>query len=250
MKPENPNSVESSSAPHPTLLRFLVELRRRLLLSVVLIAVLFFGLASFSNQLYHWLALPLLRHLPAGSNLIATQVIAPIWIPFKFAMIVAVVLALPFLIYQLWMFIAPALYQKERRLIWPLLLMSTALFYLGMAFAYFVIFPLLFGFLAKSAPAQVTVAPDISQYLDFTLKMLFVFGLIFEVPLVTTVLVLTGLVTRERLVKLRPYAIVTAFIVGMLLSPPDVFSQTLLAIPLWLLYEVGLFCTRFVKNRL
>lgn len=250
MNPENPKPVESSSTSNPTLLGFLIELRRRLLLSVLVVAGLFFGLAYFSNQLYHWLALPLLRHLPAGSSLIATQVIAPIWIPFKFAMVVAVLVALPFLIYQIWAFIAPALYHKERRVLWPLLFVSTALFYLGMAFAYFVIFPLLFGFLAKSAPAQVTVAPDISQYLDFTLKMLFVFGLIFEVPMVTMVLVLTGITTRERLVKMRPYAIVTAFIVGMLLAPPDVFSQTLLAIPLWLLFEIGLFCARFVNQAL
>ncbi len=248
MTPENHKPAETSPSPHPTLLRFLIELRSRLLLSVLVVAALFFGLASFSNRLYHWLALPLLQHLPAGSSLIATQVIAPIWIPVKFAMVVAVLAALPFLIYQVWAFIAPALYHKERRLIWPLLFISTALFYLGMAFAYFVIFPLLFGFLAKSAPAQVTVAPDISQYLDFTLKMLFVFGFIFEVPMATTVLVLAGITTRERLVKLRPYAIVTAFIVGMLLAPPDVFSQTLLAIPLWLLFEIGLFCTRFVKK--
>src|SRR5579863_459834 len=154
MKSENPPS---------TLLCFLMELRRRVLLSVMVIAFLFFCLAYFSNSLYHWLALPLLRHLPVGSHLIATQVIAPIWIPFKFAMVVAVLLALPFWVYQLWAFVAPALYQKERRLIWPLLFASTALFYAGMAFAYFVIFPLLFKFLAQSAPAQVMVAPDISQ---------------------------------------------------------------------------------------
>jgi sec-independent protein translocase protein TatC len=249
MKPENPSLTEATQSPNPTLLRFLIELRRRLLLSVIVVAGLFFSLAYFSNQLYYWLALPLLKHLPAGSNLIATQVIAPIWIPFKFAMVVSFLLALPFLIYQLWAFIAPALYHKERRLVWPLLFLTTALFYLGMVFAYFIIFPLLFGFLAKSAPVQVMVAPDISQYLDFTLKMLFVFGFIFEVPMITTLLVLTGLTTRERLVKLRPYAIVTAFIVGMLLAPPDVFSQTLLAIPLWFLFEIGLFCSRFVKRK-
>lgn len=248
MKPENPSSAEVSATTNPTLLRFLIELRRRLLLSVLVVTGLFFSLAYFSNQLYYFLALPLLKHLPQGSSLIATQVIAPIWIPFKFAMVVAVLLAIPFLIYQLWAFIAPALYHKERRLIWPLLLVSTLLFYLGMAFAYFVIFPLLFGFLAKSAPVHVMVAPDISQYLDFTLKMLFIFGLIFEVPMATTVLVLAGMTTREHLVKLRPYVIVGAFIVGMLLAPPDVFSQTLLAIPLWFLFEIGLFCTRFVKQ--
>lgn len=246
MMPENLNSLEPAPS-NPSLLRFLIELRRRLLLSVLVVSCLFFSLAYFSNQLYHWLALPLLKHLPRGSNLIATQVIAPLWIPFKFAMVVAVLLALPFLIYQLWSFIAPALYNKERRLIWPLLFISTALFYLGMVFAYFVIFPLLFGFLAKSAPENVMVAPDISLYLDFALKMLFVFGFIFEVPMITTVLVLSGITTREGLVKMRPYAIVSAFIVGMLLAPPDVFSQTLLALPLWFLFEIGLFCTRFIR---
>lgn len=247
MTPENPKLLATTDASPPLLLKFLIELRRRLLLSLVVIALLFFALAYFSNQLYHWLALPLLHHLPQGSGFIATQVIAPIWIPFKFSMVVAFTLAVPFLIYQVWAFIAPALYQKERSHIWPLLFISTFLFYAGMAFAYFVIFPLLFGFLTHSAPANVLIAPDISEYLDFTLKMLFVFGFIFEVPIITTVLVMTGVTTREHLVKLRPYAIVTAFVVGMLLAPPDVFSQTLLAIPLWLLFEIGLFCARFVK---
>lgn len=241
MKPINLNATS-----HPVLLKYLIELRRRLLLSAVVVAGLFFCLAYFSNDLYHCLALPLLKHLPHGSNFIATQVISPIWIPLKFSMVVAVLLAIPFIIYQCWAFIAPALYHRERRLVWPLLLISTALFYLGMAFAYLVIFPLLFSFLAKSAPANVMVAPDISQYLDFTLKMLFVFGAIFEVPVITVVLVLTGITTRERLTTMRPYAIVSAFIIGMLLAPPDVFSQTLLAIPLWLLFEVGLVCSRFV----
>lgn len=235
------------NAASPVLLQFLIELRRRILWSVMMVVGLFFILAYFSNELYHWLALPLLQNLPQGSYLIATQVVAPLWIPLKFAMMVAFVLTIPFLIYQLWAFIAPALYAKERRLVWPLLLVSTALFYMGMAFAYFVIFPLLFSFLAHAAPKNVMVAPDISQYLDFTLKMLLVFGMIFEVPVATTVLVLTGVTTRERLRQFRPYAIVTAFIIGMLLAPPDVFSQTLLALPLWLLFEVGLFCSRFVE---
>jgi sec-independent protein translocase protein TatC len=242
-------TVETSN-PSPTLLRFLLEFRKRLIASLLVIFTLFFALAYFSNTLYQWLALPLIKHLPEGAHLIATQVIAPIWIPIKFSMVVAVLLSMPYLIYQLWAFVAPALYIKERRLVWPLLSISTALFYFGMAFAYFVIFPLLFGFLAKSAPQHVMVAPDISEYLDFTLKMLFVFGAIFEVPMITVLLVLTGVATRVQLTKLRPYAIVTAFIVGMLLAPPDVFSQTLLAIPLWLLFEIGLICSRFVTPRL
>ena len=241
------------SLPKPTqnlnLLRFLVELRRRLILSALVVLVLFFGLAYFSNPLYHWLALPLLKNLPHGSNLIATQIISPFWIPFKFSMVVAFWLALPFLLYQLWAFIAPALYHSERRLVWPLLFVSTSLFYLGMAFAYFLIFPLLFGFITQSAPENVLVTPDISQYLDFTLKLLFVFGAIFEVPVITTMLVLTGVTSRERLSSWRPYAIVGAFILGMLLAPPDVFSQTLIAIPLWLLFEIGLFCSRFIEKK-
>jgi sec-independent protein translocase protein TatC len=235
----------ANPAPNPALLRFLVELRRRLIASAVVILILFCVLAYFSNSLYHWLALPLLNHLPQGSYLIATQVIAPLWIPFKFSMIVAVILSVPYIIYQAWAFIAPALYANERRMAWPLLLISILLFYLGMAFAYFVIFPLLFSFLAKSAPQHVMVAPDISQYLDFTMKMLLVFGLVFEVPIVTVVLIMTGITTRERLAQMRPYIIVAAFILGMLFAPPDVFSQTLLAIPLWLLFELGLLSSRF-----
>lgn len=235
------------SVPSPALLQFLIELRRRLLLFIVVMVGLFFILAYFSNQLYHWLALPLLENLPQGSYLIATQVTAPLWIPLKFSLMVAFVLTIPFLLYQIWVFISPALYIKEKRIVWPLLLVSTILFYLGMAFAYFVIFPLLFEFLAHAAPKNVMVAPDISQYLDFTLKMLLTFGMIFEVPVVAIVLILTDLVTQERLSQLRPYVIVGAFIMGMLLAPPDVFSQTLLAIPLWLLFEAGLFCSRFVK---
>lgn len=241
----NPTKPKAS---HFVLLQFLTELRRRLLLSVVAIISLFLILSYFSNELYQGLALPLLKHLPQGSYLIATQVIAPLWVPLKFALIMAVILTIPFLIYQVWAFIAPALYQRERRLVWPLLVISTSLFYMGMAFAYFIIFPLLFSFLAHSAPKSVIVSPDISQYLDFTVKMLFIFGMIFEVPMITTVLVLTRAVTSGRLRQLRPYAIVSAFIIGMLLAPPDVFSQTLLAIPLWLLFEVGLFCARFVDK--
>lgn len=238
----------TNSAPNPALLRFLIELRRRLISSTIVVLILFCVLAYFSNSLYRWLALPLLNHLPQGSYLIATQVIAPLWIPFKFSMILAVLLSVPYFIYQVWAFVAPALYASERQMVWPLLFISTLLFYLGMAFAYFVIFPLLFGFLVKSASQHVMVAPDISQYLDFTMKMLLVFGMIFEVPIVTIVLIMAKVVSRERLAELRPYVIVSAFIIGMLLAPPDVFSQTLLAIPLWLLFEVGLFCSRFFTH--
>lgn len=238
----------ANSAPNPVLLPYLIELRRRLIASAIFVITLFCILAYFSNSLYHWLALPLLNHLPQGSYLIATQVTAPLWIPFKFAIIIAVILSVPYLIYQAWAFIAPALYINERRKIWPLLLLSILLFYVGMAFAYFVIFPLLFGLLAKSAPQHVMIAPDISQYLDFTMKMLFVFGTIFEVPIVTVAFVMTGITTHKNLAQARSYIIVAAFIIGMLLAPPDVFSQTLLAIPLWLLFELGLLCSRYLAK--
>lgn len=231
---------------NPVLLGFLVELRKRVLWSLLVLTGIFLILSYFSNELYQALALPLLKNLPSGSYLIATQVIAPLWIPLKFALMIAFIVTIPFLIYQGWAFVAPALYQNERRIIWPLLLISIVLFYAGMAFAYLGIFPVLFRFLAHAAPEHILIAPDISQYLDFTLKMLLMFGLIFEVPIITTVLVLTKAISRERLITLRPYMIVTAFIIGMLIAPPDVFSQTLLAIPLWLLFEVGVFCARFL----
>lgn len=230
------------------LLYFLVELRKRLIHCVLALSVLFAVLFYFANDLYTLLALPLLKHLPQGHGLIATNIVAPFFVPFELAFFTAIFLAVPFFLYQLWAFIAPALYQHERRLVWPLLLMSSLLFYLGMAFAYFVIFPIIFGFLTHSAPQGVMVSPDISQYLDFTLKLFFVFGAIFEVPVLTILLIWTGVATRAQLIKTRPYAIVGAFIIGMLLAPPDVLSQTLLAIPLWLLFELGIFLSRFFKK--
>jgi sec-independent protein translocase protein TatC len=191
--------------------------------------------------------LPLLKNLPQGHGLIATNIVAPFFVPFELTFVVSLFISVPFFLYQLWGFIAPALYQHERRLVWPLLFISTLLFYLGIAFAYFVIFPLIFGFLTQTAPRGVIVSPDISQYLDFTLKLFFIFGGIFEVPVATVLLIWSGITTRERLIKFRPYAIVSAFIIGMLLAPPDVLSQTLLAVPLWLLFEVGIFLGKFFK---
>lgn len=228
-----------------SLLRFLTELRKRVIYCLIALSLIFSVLIYFANNLYTLLALPLLRYLPVGHGLIATNVIAPFYVPFELTFFVAMFLAMPIFLYQLWAFIAPALYKKERRLIWPLLLMSTLLFYLGMVFAYFVVFPIFFHFLANTAPKGVTISPDISQYLDFTLKLFFTFGLMFEVPIVTLLLIYTGVATRQQLVAKRPYVIVGAFILGMLFAPPDVLSQTLLAIPLWLLFEIGLFLARF-----
>ncbi len=202
----------------------------------------------FANNLYTLLALPLLKFLPQG-HLIATQIVSPFFVPFKLAFMASVLVATPFFLYQLWGFVAPALYGHERRLIWPFLLMSAFLFYCGIAFAYFVIFPMLFHFLARVAPQGVVLSPDISEYFDFTIKLLLVFGGLFEIPIIMVLLVSTGVVTRERLIKWRSYAIVGAFVLGMLLAPPDVLSQTILAVPIWMLYEAGILLSRLVKPK-
>jgi len=227
------------------LVQYITEFRQRLLKCFFVLLIMFGIFFYFANQLYTFLALPLLKHLPYGQRLIATNIAAPFFVPFELTFVAAIFFSMPFFLYQLWAFIAPALYQHERRLIWPLLLMSAALFYAGTAFAYFVIFPILFTFLTHSAPQGVMVSPDISQYLDFTLKLFLVFGIIFEVPVITVLLIWTGVTSRKTLIKIRPYAIVSAFVIGMFLAPPDVMSQTLVAIPLWLLFETGIMVSRF-----
>lgn len=218
---------------------FLVELRSRLMSSLVVLFIIFTGLLYFANHLYAWLASPMLKFLPQG-HLIATQIVSPFFVPMKLAFLVSLLIAVPYFLYQIWAFVAPALYGHERRMVWPFLLASAGLFYVGMAFAYFVIFPMLFHFLAGVAPVGVVLTPDISDYLDFTMKLLFVFGGLFEIPMIMLLLVATKLVARERFIRSRSYAIVGAFIVGMLLAPPDVLSQTILAVPIWLLYEAGI----------
>ncbi|MBV9575768.1 MAG: twin-arginine translocase subunit TatC [Gammaproteobacteria bacterium] len=225
----------------------LIELRTRLFYSVCFLFSLFAVLLYFANQLYTWLALPLLKFLPQG-HLIATQIVSPFFVPFKLAFMSAVLLSVPFFLYQLWRFVAPALYVHERKLLWPFLLLSAGLFYAGLAFAYWVIFPLLFHFLAHVVPQGVMLSPDISEYLDFTIKLLLVFGVLFEIPIIMALLVSVGLVTRAQFIRWRSYAIVGAFIIGMLLAPPDVLSQTILAVPIWLLYEMGIMLTKFVRK--
>jgi sec-independent protein translocase protein TatC len=180
--------------------------------------------------------------------MIAIDVASPFLTPFKLALVASVFLAVPIILYQFWAFVAPGLYKKERRLILPLLVASTLLFYLGVTFAYFVVFPLVFGFLTTTAPVGVSVMTDISKYLDFILTMFFAFGVCFEVPIFTIVLVWTGFVSPAELADKRPYVIVGAFVIGMLLTPPDAISQTLLAVPMWLLFEIGLLCSRFFVN--
>lgn len=227
---------------------FLVELRARLIRTLIVLFIFFAGFTYYANDLYTLLANPLLKFLPQG-HLIATQIVSPFFVPFKLALFSSMLVVVPFFLYQLWSFIAPALYGYEKRKIWPFLLVSAVLFYLGIAFAYLVIFPMLFHFLAQTAPEGVMFAPDISEYLDFTIKLLLVFGLLFEIPMLMTLLVSIGVVTRAKLIKWRSYAIVGAFIIGMLIAPPDVLSQTILAIPIWLLYELGLLFSRFVRVR-
>jgi len=227
-------------------LAHLVEMRDRLLRVVLLVSLIFLGLFSFANDLYSLLAEPLLAHLPEGGTMIATEVASPFLTPFKLALVASIFLAIPFILYQGWAFIAPGLYRNEKRLALPLLVSSIILFYAGMAFAYFVVFPLVFGFLTGVAPAGVAVMTDIAKYLDFVLKMFFAFGVAFEVPIATIILVATGMTTPESLASKRPYIIVGAFVLGMLLTPPDVISQTLLALPMLLLFETGLFFSRMI----
>lgn len=222
----------------------LIELRNRLLRIVLCVLVVFLGLASYANEIYSLLAGPLMKHMPKNSTMIAIDVASPFFTPFKLALVVSIFISVPYILYQFWAFVAPGLYKRERRMILPLLIASTLLFYLGVAFAYFVVFPLVFGFLTTAAPEGVAVMTDIAKYLDFVLALFFAFGVCFEVPIFTIVLVWTGLITPEGLADKRPYVIVGAFIVGAVLTPPDAISQTLLAVPMWMLFELGLLCSR------
>jgi sec-independent protein translocase protein TatC len=232
--------------PHTSpFLSHLLELRDRLLRAILAVLLVFLPLSFYANDIYSFLAEPLLKHLPEHSTMIAIDVASPFLTPFKLALVVAVFLAVPIILYQFWAFVAPGLYKSERRLVLPLLVASTLLFYLGVAFAYFVVFPLVFGFLTTTAPVGVTVMTDITKYLDFILTMFFAFGVCFEVPIFTIVLVWTGFTSPAELADKRPYVIVGAFIIGMLLTPPDAISQTLLAVPMWMLFEIGLVCSRF-----
>ena len=234
---------EETNGPDPTEQPFvahLAELRDRLLRALACIFFLLLCLMPFSNLLYVWLAEPLLAHLPGNSSMIATEVASPFLAPFKLTLFVAIFISVPYIFYQAWGFVAPGLYLNERKLALPLLVSSTLLFYLGIVFSYFVVFPLVFGFFTAVAPEGVTIMTDISRYLDFVLKLFFAFGAAFEVPIVTYLIVRSGVSTVASLRQKRPYVIVAAFVMGMLLTPPDVISQTLLALPIWLLYELGI----------
>lgn len=241
----------SDAPPHDqemSLVQHLVELRSRILRTVLFILVLFCCLFYFANDIYTFVSEPLQRFLPENSTMIATEVASPFLTPFKLTFFVALFLAMPYVLYQIWSFIAPALYQRERRLAVPILISSILLFYAGMAFAYFVVFPLIFSFFTSVGPANVTVMTDISSYLDFVLKLFFAFGLAFEIPIAAVILIVAGVVTPDSLAHKRPYIVVGCFVVGMMLTPPDVLSQTLLAVPMWLLFEAGLLFGRLLTR--
>ena len=229
-----------------TFLEHLVELRSRLIKACLAILVVLTCLLPFSRKLYNLLASPMLAQLPDGSSMIAIDVASPFLAPFKLALLLSVIISIPMVLYQLWAFVAPALFRHEKRLARPLLFSSVLLFYLGCAFAYFVVFPLVFGFMTRVAPEGVSVMTDISKYLDFVITLFLAFGITFEVPIATIILVATGLVTTDKLAQARPYVIVGAFAIGMLLTPPDVISQTLLALPMWILYELGILFSRIL----
>ncbi len=226
----------------------LVELRERLLKATAAVLIVLVALIPFANKLYGWLAMPLIAHLPQGGMMIATEIVSPFLTPIKLAFFVALVIAMPVVLYQLWAFVAPGLYKHEKRLATPILVSAVILFYVGCAFAYFLVLPAVAKFMSGVAPSGVTVMPDIGHYLDFALMLFFAFGLCFEVPVVLVILVAVGAVTPTQLAASRRYAIVGAFIVAAIFTPPDVLSQTMLAVPMCLLYELGIFGARLLTS--
>lgn len=227
----------------------LVELRDRLLKAALMVLLVFIALSFIANDLYSQLAGPLLKQMPPGSQMVAIDVASPFLAPFKLALVAAIFITVPFSLYQLWAFVAPGLYLHEKKMLLPLLVSSTVLFYAGIAFAYYVVFPLMFAFLTATVPTGVTMMTDISKYMDFVLTLFFAFGVSFEVPIVALLLVWSGLVSAQSLAEKRSYVIVIAFIIGAVLTPPDVVSQTLLAVPIWLLFEIGLLAARCIPER-
>jgi sec-independent protein translocase protein TatC len=245
--------MSDATAPNPEeqpLLAHLVELRMRVVRALIGIVVALIPLMFYARHLYHYLAEPMLKLMPPGATMIATEVASPFLAPFKLAAVVAFVIALPWVLFQLWAFVAPGLYKNERRLVVPLLASSTLLFYAGVAFAYFLVLPTIFHFFVSVAPEGVAIMTDVSKYLDFVLKIFVVFGVAFETPVAIVLLVLTGFVTPKQLSARRDYVLVGVFVIAAVLAPPDVLSQTLLAVPSYLLYEVGILASRWVvRNR-
>ncbi|HEV8077291.1 MAG TPA: twin-arginine translocase subunit TatC [Marinobacter sp.] len=233
--------------PEMPLIEHLLELRNRLLKMVLAVVVCFAFIYPFANELYLWLSEPIRSLLPVGQSMIATDVTSPFFAPLKLALVLAVFAAIPVILYQLWSFIAPGLYAHEKKIAFPLLFSSVLLFYLGAAFAYYVVFPLVFGFFTAVGPEGIVELPDITSYLNFVLKMFFAFGVAFEIPIATILLIITGITTPDNLAAKRPYIVVGCFVIGMLLTPPDIISQTLLALPMWILFELGILFGRLVK---
>ena len=236
---------ESEDRTQP-LVEHLAELRDRLLRSIAAILLIFAGLFYFANDIYAFVSEPLRAILPQGATMIATEVASPFLTPFKLTMFTAAFLAMPYVLLQLWSFVAPGMYRGEKRLAIPLLISSVLLFYTGAAFAYYVVFPLVFGFFTSVGPGDVAIMTDINRYLDFVLKLFFAFGLAFEIPIAAVILIRVGITTADELAAKRPYILVGCFVLGMLLTPPDIVSQSLLAIPMWLLFEIGVVFGRMI----
>jgi len=235
---------DSEQLPESTLLSHLLELRDRLLRALVTTLVIAVPCLYFANDIFTWLSAPLRTQLPAGATLIATSVVAPFMTPFKLALLAAIFFAMPVILYQVWAFVAPGLYRHERRFALPLFVSSVVLFYGGAAFAYFVVFPVVFQFFVMTTPEGVSMMTDMTQYMDFAVLLFFAFGLAFEIPVATVLLVRTGLVKRETLSKNRGYVLLGIFIIAAFLTPPDPVSQTMMALPMYALYEIGLLMSR------
>ena len=244
-KTPDDQAVDETQQPF---LEHLVELRSRILRSLAFVAVLFLPIYYFAKPLFTWVAEPLMSRLPEGAGMIATQVASPFLAPFKLAIYAAIFVGVPFLLHQLWSFISPGLYRHEKRFAMPLLLSSVVLFYCGMAFSYFLVFPIVFTFMIEVGITDIPMQTDINHYLDFVMKMFLAFGLAFEIPVATLLLAWSGLTTADGMAAKRPYVIIGCFVLGMFLTPPDVVSQLLLALPMWLLFEVGVILARMFSN--
>ena len=242
------NEDEAVDEKELPLLEHLAELRNRILRSLAVTGLIFIPLYYFSNEIYEWLSAPLVAVLPTGSSMIATQVASPFLTPFKLSVYSAIFVGIPYLLHQIWMFVSPGLYRHEKRFAVPLLISSTMLFYGGMLFAYHLVFPLVFSFFTQVAPEGVSIMTDINQYLDFVLKMFLAFGIAFEIPIATMLLAWSGISSVESMKQKRPYVVIGCFVAGMLLTPPDVISQILLAAPAWFLFEVGLVLSKFITK--
>ena len=239
---------DDQDQPMP-LVAHLTELRDRLLRALLAVLIIFIGLFAFANDIYSFVSEPLRELLPEGASMIATDVASPFLTPFKLTLVTAIFIAIPYVLYQIWSFIAPGMYKHEKRLAIPLLASSIALFYAGAAFAYFVVFPLIFAFFTSVGPEDIQIMTDINSYLNFVLKLFFAFGLAFEIPIAAVIMIWSGVTTADDLARKRPYIIVGCFIFGMLLTPPDIISQSLLAIPMWILFEVGVLFGRLIEKK-